>query len=117
MCRVHIRLSQYFSIMTRSSLRGFALTLVLSAATPVFAQPDVTSGRATDFDFLNVPVNPRAAALGNSFVAIKNDPNAIFSNPACIVSVVPKDSSYLGTPLTFGFTPLPAGMSEGYISY
>ena len=103
--------------MTRSSLRSVALAFLLCVAAPVFAQPDILSGRAHDFEFLNVTVNPRAAALGNSFVAIKNDPNAIFSNPACIVSVVPKDSTYLGTPVSFGFTPLPAGLSEGYISY
>lgn len=102
--------------MTRS-IRFLASAFSFFIAASAFAQPDITSGRAHAFDFLEVTVNPRAAAMGNSFVAIKNDPNAIFSNPACIVSVVPKDSSYLGTPLTFGFTPLPAGMSEGYISY
>ncbi len=103
--------------MSLSLFRSFVLASFFFAAMPLFAQTDITSGRAHDFQFIEVTVNPRAAALGNSFVAIQNDPNTIFSNPACIVSVEPKDSSFLGTPLSVGYTSLPAGLTEGYLSY
>src|SRR5690348_7938314 len=45
------------------------------------AQDVDLSGRAHLSDVLNKPLSPRAAAMGNAFVAMKDDPNTLFSNP------------------------------------
>jgi hypothetical protein len=94
-----------------------AFVLSLIACGSAFAQTDETSGRTHVYDFLNVVTNARAAALGNSFVTVKNDPNTIFSNPACLVTIEPRDSSYLGLPLSFGFTKYVLDINEGYIAF
>ncbi len=49
------------------------------------------------YEFLRVDVSPRTAALGGSFVAVNDDADAIFYNPAGL--------SYLsGTPVSLSFT-------------
>jgi hypothetical protein len=55
-------------------------------ATPIFAQQG-------PYNFLLVDVSARAAALNGSFIAMKDDPNVIFYNPASIGTLsIPKIS-------------------------
>src|SRR5665647_2233324 len=68
---------------------------VLLLASGVQAQDIGVSARAHLSDILNKPLSPRAASMGNSFVATKNDPNTIFSNPAALSTVEPSDSTKL----------------------
>lgn len=48
------------------------------------------------YDFLNVDMSPRAAALGGSFVSNNDDPNVIFYNPAGL-------SLLKGTPVSISY--------------
>jgi hypothetical protein len=103
--------------MKRSYQYLFGFVLALSVVGSSFAQDDNTSGRTHVYEFLNVPVNPRAAALGNTFVAMKNDPNTLFSNPAALISVEKRDSLQDGLLLSFGMTKHILDINEGYISF
>jgi len=78
---------------------------------------DNTSARAHVFEFLNVVTNPRAAALGNAFTSMKNDPNAFFSNPATLSTLGQNDSLPIVRALGFGFTKYILDINEGFISY
>lgn len=91
--------------------------VTLFGAHSVFAQDDNTSGRTHVYEFLNVAPSARAAALGNTFVAMKNDPNTLFSNPAALMSVAKRDSLQEGLPLSFGMTKHVLDINEGYISF
>ena len=53
---------------------------------------DENSGRAKVFQVLTIPPSARAAALGNTFVAMKDDPTTIFSNPAALSTQTKRDS-------------------------
>src|SRR5579883_2133231 len=64
------------------------IAFVLHFSEAIFAQDLDPSARTHLSDVLNKPLSPRAAALGNAFVAMKDDPNTLFSNPAAISSVV-----------------------------
>ncbi len=95
----------------------FILTAVLIVLPYIaIAQSDETSGRTQVFQVLSITPNPRAAALGNTFVAMKNDPNTLFSNPAALGSVVSTDSTLEGLPLSFGYTKHVLDINEGYVS-
>jgi hypothetical protein len=96
-----------------------ALFIMLTIVTSdrAFAQDDNSSGRAHVYDFLNVVTNPRAAGLGNAFVAMKNDPNAFFSNPATLSTLSIGDSLPVERAIGFGFTKYILDINEGYISY
>lgn len=98
-------------------MRILLLVLALAAATPVFAQPDNTSGRARVYEFLANTPNPRAAALGNAFVAIQNDVNTLFTNPAAIATLEPRDSLSPTQRASIGFTSFGIGITEGYLAY
>jgi hypothetical protein len=95
----------------------FLLLLTLSFATTLRAQDEEqVSGRAHVFEFLNVATNPRQAALGGSFVAMKNDPNTIFGNPAALSTIIP-DSAGRDSRLSFGFTKHILDINEGSLVY
>jgi hypothetical protein len=47
------------------------------------------AGTTTGFAFLNLPAGARAAALGGSYTAIADDPNALFWNPAGVAPATP----------------------------
>src|SRR5439155_26855405 len=83
--------------MTSARVLAFTLLLLTSYLLPkeASAQDVDLSGRAHLSDVLNKPLSPRAAAMGNAFVAMKDDPNTLFSNPAAISTIVPQDSSRL----------------------
>lgn len=54
--------------------------------------------------------------MGNTFVAMKNDPNTIFSNPAALGSIV-QDSLGFDQFISFGFTKYVMDINEGFISF
>jgi hypothetical protein len=93
------------------------LAVLFALGTHAMAQDDNTSGRTHVYEFLNIATNARAAALGNSFVAMKNDPNTLFSNPAALISVTKRDSTQEGLPVSFGMTKHVLDINEGYISF
>jgi hypothetical protein len=90
--------------------------LALAFIAPASAQDIEESGRAHIYEFLNVTVNPRAAAMGNSFVAMKNDVSTIFSNPAAL-STMSADSSGRDQVVSAGFTKHILDINEGYVAY
>jgi hypothetical protein len=103
-------------------LKFFFLILLIFAGS-VSAQvattigQDENSGRAQLYDLLKRVPTPRAAAMGNSFVAMKNDPNTIFSNPAALSSQIPRDSLAPGTNLSIAASPLGIGITQGSIAF
>lgn len=96
-------------------IKGVAIALI--GAGSAFAQNDNTSGRTHVYEFLSVAPSARAAALGNTFVAMKNDPNTLFSNPAAMMSIEKRDSLQEGLPLSFGMTKHVLDINEGYASF
>jgi long-subunit fatty acid transport protein len=73
--------------------RGFAclaVTVALSMAAPAYAQFSLGEQRAgtSSGTFLKISVGARATALGESFVAVANDPSAIYWNPAGLASLL-----------------------------
>ncbi len=80
------------------------------------AQSVDESARAALSDILNKPLSPRAAALGNTFVAMPNDPNTIFSNPAALSSIVVTDSDRMNN-ISASFTHYVLDINEGSFVY
>ncbi len=101
----------------KRSYQYIAFVIALFGANSVFAQGDNSSGRTHVYEFLALSTNPRSAALGNSFVAMKNDPNTLFSNPAALMSIEKRDSLQDGLPLSFGMTKHVLDINEGYVSF
>ncbi len=97
--------------------------IIVLLAGSAFAQPattigsDPNSGRAQLYDLLKRVPTPRAAAMGNSFVSIKNDPNTVFSNPAALSSQTPRDSVAPGTNLSVAASTLAIGITQGSIAF
>ena len=75
-----------------------------------FASYSARSQDITAYDFLRVPMNARAAALGNTFITMMDDPASIFHNPAAI-STLQKPSASLG------FVKYLLDVNAGYVSY
>lgn len=96
--------------------RILAFFLLLTIVPALRAQEVDLSGRARLSDILNKPLSPRAAAMGNSFVAMKDDPNTIFSNPAAISSIIIKDSTKLNE-LSISYSHYVLDINEGAIVY
>lgn len=99
--------------MVKTFLSFLFLVLI---STPVMAQSDETSGRAAVYEFLNIPVVPRAAAMGNAFVAMKNDQNTLFSNPAALATLQ-ADSLGRAYRVSAGFLKHIKDINEGYVSF
>src|SRR5665213_498242 len=74
------------------------------------------SARAHLSDILNKPLSPRAAALGNAFVAMPDDPNALFSNPASISTITIQDSARMND-LSLSYTHYVLDINEGAVVY
>ncbi len=108
--------------MTKFSIIFFSISLLLTSsassqvASPLTSQSE-NSGRAQIFDLLKTVPTPRAAAMGNSFVAMKNDPNTIFSNPAALSSQTLRDSTAPGTILSLAASPIGSGITQGSIAF
>jgi long-subunit fatty acid transport protein len=64
----------------------------------------------TAFDFLRIPMSARAAAMGNAFVTMKDDPSMIFFNPAGI-STMEKSAA------SIGFVKYLLDVNAGHASY
>ncbi len=109
--------------MSLKSTTYYLAALILFMATGLYAQTgstiggDQNSGRSQVFQVLTEPASPRAAALGNSFVSIKDDPSTIFSNPAALSTQQKRDSSAPGSLISFGFSKLALDMNNGYVAY
>ena len=70
-------------------MRVIPLVLLLLVAAPARAQFDLGSQRAgtSSGSFLKIGIGARASSLGEAFVAIANDPSAIYWNPAGLASI------------------------------
>lgn len=66
------------------------LAAVALAAPPAAAQSDLGGQRAgtSSGSFLRIAIGARATAMGESFVAVANDPSAIYWNPAGLASLI-----------------------------
>jgi hypothetical protein len=62
------------------------------------------------YDFLRIPMNARAAALGNSFLTMRNDVTVLFSNPGAISTLERPSASV-------GFLKHLLDVNAGYIAY
>ena len=67
-----------------------ALVLALAAVSPAHAQFTLGNQRAgtSSGSFLRIGIGARAVSLGESFVAVANDPTAIYWNPAGLASIL-----------------------------
>ncbi len=76
----------------RRTLLAVLATLAL-AAPPALAQVSLGGQRAgtSSASFLRIGVGARAEAMGEAFVAVANDPSAIFWNPAGLASLQRKE--------------------------
>jgi long-subunit fatty acid transport protein len=76
---------------SRRCALGIALAAVVlaAAAAPAYAQFKLGEQRAgtSSGSFLKIGVGARAVALGESFVAVANDPSTIYWNPAGLASL------------------------------
>jgi len=95
--------------MSTSRLR-LPLLLGLAAwcvATPALAQSDLGGQRAgtSSGSFLRIGVGARSTGMGESFVAVANDPSAIFWNPAGLASLLRKEVavSHVEWPADIGY--------------
>jgi hypothetical protein len=81
--------------MSLRSFYGSLLSLILLSqfASTLLAQELDESARTRLSDVINRPLSARAAALGNAFVAMSDDPNVLFSNPAALSTIVLRDST------------------------
>ena len=104
--RLALALASLFFFILHSSY------FILSA----HAQDIPTSGRASLSDILNKPLNARAAALGNTFVAMPNDPNTLFSNPAAISSIIIADSDRMND-ISVSYSHYVLDINEGAVVY
>ncbi len=78
--------------MTSRLLRwgwGLALVAAVVVSRPAHAQLSLGDQRVgtTSAGFLRIGIGARAAALGEAFVAVANDPSAIYWNPAGLASM------------------------------
>jgi len=79
------------SLRTRPTLLAVLVLAALAlAAAPAAAQFSLGEQRAgtSSGTFLKIGVGARASGLGESFVAVANDPSAIYWNPAGLASVL-----------------------------
>lgn len=74
------------------------------------------SSRAHLSDILNKPLSPRAAALGNAFVAMPDDPNTLFSNPAAISTITIEDSARMND-ISLSYSHYVLDINEGAVVY
>ncbi|HEX5316845.1 MAG TPA: hypothetical protein VFX22_09370, partial [Candidatus Kapabacteria bacterium] len=82
----------------------------------VHAQTLDESSRAHLSDILNKPLSPRAAALGNAFVAMPDDPNTLFSNPAAISTITIEDSARMND-ISLSYSHYVLDINEGAVVY
>ena len=71
-----------------------------------------TTAHASITDIQNLAAGARAASLGNAFVAVADNGDAVFANPAGL-SQIESDTRAMDPPLGTG-TGLPIGMKLGF---
>ncbi len=81
--------------------------LLLLFAVPLF---NVTAQDYTAFDFLRIPMNARAAALGNTYLTARNDVTTLFTNPGALSTVE-------GPSASIGFLKHLLDVNAGYAVY
>lgn len=104
--------------MTSRTAPGPALALAFAAtlgaallATPAMAQSVGSERVGTSAgNFLKIGVGARAVGMGESFVAVANDPSTIYWNPAGLGSIVRREGAV-------SYVQWPSDISYGYISY
>jgi len=95
--------------MSTSSLRRvlLALALIACGAGAASAQSDLGGQRAgtSSGSFLRIGVGARSTGMGESFVAVANDPSAIFWNPAGLASLLRREVaiSHVEWPAEIGY--------------
>lgn len=91
-------------LRARLALMGLTLAMI---ATPALAQSDLGGQRAgtSSGSFLRIGIGARATGLGESFVAVANDPSAIYWNPAGLASLLRKEVavSHVEWPADIGY--------------
>ncbi len=97
-----------------SRIVGLAVATLTAAAlaAPAGAQPRLGEQRVgtSSGSFLKIGVGARATGLGESFVAVANDPSAIYWNPAGLASIQRQE-------LSISHLEWPADISFDHISY
>jgi len=89
-----------------------ALLVVALAARPAAAQFSLGGQRAgtSSATFLKIGIGARAVGLGESFVAVANDPTAIYWNPAGLASIQRQD-------LSINALSWPGDVKYGHLAY
>src|SRR5437016_304734 len=100
------------STSSRLSVALTALLLGLAIAAPARAQFSLGEQRAgtSSGAFLKIGVGARAVGLGESFVAVANDPSAIFWNPAGLASIQRQE-------VALSAVQWPADVAYGHLTY
>ena len=94
------------SILSESNIRcGTIIALLLC-----FLCSGKTLAQNSTYNFLRNDVSARSAAMAGSFVSIRNDVNAIFTNPAGLASITRTQAS-------FGYFKHLLDINAGYASY
>src|SRR5437867_5528229 len=99
--------------LSRSLLAAFGLgALTLLFAPPVHAQFSLGEQRAgtSSATFLKIGVGARATGLGEAFVAVANDPSAVYWNPAGLASVLHQE-------VLFSHVSWPADVSYEHVAW
>src|ERR1035437_2572523 len=100
-------------------LVGLAFFFILNTSDfllSAHAQTLDESARAHLSDILNKPLSPRAAALGNAFVAMPDDPNTLFSNPAAISTITIEDSARMND-ISLSYSHYVLHLNQGAVPY
>jgi hypothetical protein len=78
-----------FTIINRcTAMKRFILSLSVAVLMAFSIAPaPLHAGGNPVFDFLRVPMNARAAALGNTFLTMRNDATLLFTNPGALATL------------------------------
>jgi hypothetical protein len=109
--------STYLSIRLRACLGRFLAIGALATATlgvlslQASAQSSLGGQRAgtSSGTFLRIGVGARAEGLGETFVAVANDPSAIYWNPAGLASLLRRE-------VAFSYVQWPADVDYGHVT-
>lgn len=96
----------------RAAAWGIALVLATAWAVPAQAQFSLGGQRAgtSSGTFLKIGIGARATGLGESFVAVANDPTAIYWNPAGLASMQRQEA-------TISAVQWPADINYEHLAY
>lgn len=92
-----------------AALAAFALALAAAPASAQFSLGDQRAGTSSG-SFLKIGVGARATGIGESFVAVANDPSAIHWNPAGLASLQRKE-------LAFSHVEWPGDIQVEHVTY